>query len=185
MPQSAIVAVKVCLPPGLSVCLSVYVCMSVWLPACLPACQPVCLSVYLSVCLSVCLIPSNVLSPVLRPLITLDDLLQFGVSGSFWYSTAAAINITLFPLLSFQFKTRAPGAKTYLQVGFLLVRNHRYTSVTFTTAVNITLFTHVDQDASDVCHTRCPYCSASHLYHRIDQHVLSAATCIKLNSTSR
>ncbi|KAL8622174.1 hypothetical protein ACOMHN_052976 [Nucella lapillus] len=41
---------------------------------------------------------------------------KYGVAGAFWYSTAAAINITLFPLLSFQFKTRAPGAKTYLQV---------------------------------------------------------------------
>ena len=56
------------------------------------------------------------------PPLTLTDpwlwlhVLQFGVSGAFWYSTAAAVNITLFPLLSFQFKTRAPGAKTYLQV---------------------------------------------------------------------
>ncbi|KAK7097666.1 uncharacterized protein [Littorina saxatilis] len=41
---------------------------------------------------------------------------KYGVSGAFWYSTAAAINIILFPLLSFHFKTRAPGAKTYLQV---------------------------------------------------------------------
>ncbi|XP_076467944.1 uncharacterized protein LOC143298833 [Babylonia areolata] len=41
---------------------------------------------------------------------------KYGVSGAFWYSTAAAINITLFPLLSLHFKTRAPGAKTYLQV---------------------------------------------------------------------
>nr|KAG5702689.1 hypothetical protein BaRGS_013326 [Batillaria attramentaria] len=40
----------------------------------------------------------------------------YGLSGAFWYSTAAAINITLFPPLSVQFKTRAPGAKTYLQV---------------------------------------------------------------------
>ncbi|XP_076468036.1 uncharacterized protein LOC143298900 [Babylonia areolata] len=41
---------------------------------------------------------------------------KYGVSGAFWYSMAASINITLFPLLSLQFKTRAPGAKTYLQV---------------------------------------------------------------------
>lgn len=41
---------------------------------------------------------------------------KYGVSGAFWYSTAAAVNIALFPALSFHFKTRAPGAKTYLQV---------------------------------------------------------------------
>ncbi|XP_070197555.1 uncharacterized protein [Littorina saxatilis] len=39
-----------------------------------------------------------------------------GVAGSFWYSTAAVINMILFPMLSVQFKTRAPGAKTFLQV---------------------------------------------------------------------
>lgn len=39
-----------------------------------------------------------------------------GVAGSFWYSSAAVINMILFPMLSVQFKTRAPGAKTFLQV---------------------------------------------------------------------
>ena len=43
-------------------------------------------------------------------------LLQNGVAGSFWYSTAAVLNMILFPMLSVQFKTRAPGAKTFLQV---------------------------------------------------------------------
>ena len=41
---------------------------------------------------------------------------QNGVAGSFWYSSAAVINMILFPMLSVQFKTRAPGAKTFLQV---------------------------------------------------------------------
>ncbi|GFN93724.1 urea-proton symporter dur3-like [Plakobranchus ocellatus] len=51
------------------------------------------------------------------------DLLQsssvaskYGIAGGFWYSTAVVVNIILFPLLSITFKTRAPGAKTYLQV---------------------------------------------------------------------
>lgn len=51
------------------------------------------------------------------------DLLQsssvaskYGLAGGFWYSTAVVVNIILFPFLSLTFKTRAPGAKTYLQV---------------------------------------------------------------------
>ncbi|KAK3802818.1 hypothetical protein RRG08_012330 [Elysia crispata] len=51
------------------------------------------------------------------------DLLQsssvaakYGIAGGFWYSTAVVVNIILFPFLSITFKTRAPGAKTYLQV---------------------------------------------------------------------
>ncbi|XP_012934693.1 uncharacterized protein LOC101856080 [Aplysia californica] len=51
------------------------------------------------------------------------DLLQsssvaakYGIAGGFWYSTSVVVNIILFPLLSITFKTRAPGAKTYLQV---------------------------------------------------------------------
>ncbi|XP_035826231.1 urea-proton symporter DUR3 [Aplysia californica] len=41
---------------------------------------------------------------------------KFGIAGCFWYCSGALINLALFPLLSFKFKTRAPGAKTYLQV---------------------------------------------------------------------
>nr|KAG5702158.1 hypothetical protein BaRGS_010424 [Batillaria attramentaria] len=41
---------------------------------------------------------------------------KMGIAGAFWYSTAVVTNIILFPLLSVQFKTRAPGAKTFLQV---------------------------------------------------------------------
>ncbi|XP_035829821.1 uncharacterized protein LOC101856160 [Aplysia californica] len=51
------------------------------------------------------------------------DLLQsatvtakYGISGGFWYSISIIFSIMLFPLLSLQFKTRAPGAKTYLQL---------------------------------------------------------------------
>ncbi|GFN81677.1 urea-proton symporter dur3-like [Plakobranchus ocellatus] len=39
-----------------------------------------------------------------------------GIAGSFWYTTCCVINMILFPVLSVQFKTRAPGAKTFLQV---------------------------------------------------------------------
>ncbi|KAK3751241.1 hypothetical protein RRG08_023998 [Elysia crispata] len=39
-----------------------------------------------------------------------------GIAGSFWYSTCCVINMILFPVLSVQFKIRAPGAKTFLQV---------------------------------------------------------------------
>ncbi|XP_025086239.1 urea-proton symporter DUR3-like [Pomacea canaliculata] len=68
---------------------------------------------------SVSLTAVTVASQLLWP----GDLLQSatvtiknGVAGSFWYSTAAVINMILFPVLSVQFKTRAPGAKTFLQV---------------------------------------------------------------------
>ncbi|CAL1534467.1 unnamed protein product [Lymnaea stagnalis] len=39
-----------------------------------------------------------------------------GIAGSFWYTSCAVVNMILFPVLSVQFKTRAPGAKTFLQV---------------------------------------------------------------------
>lgn len=39
-----------------------------------------------------------------------------GVAGPFWYGVGIIINIFIFPIFSVQFKTRAPGAKTYLQV---------------------------------------------------------------------
>nr|KAG5711633.1 hypothetical protein BaRGS_016815 [Batillaria attramentaria] len=68
---------------------------------------------------SVSLTAVTVASQLLWP----GDLLQSatvtiknGVAGSFWYSSAAVINMILFPMLSVQFKTRAPGAKTFLQV---------------------------------------------------------------------
>ncbi|CAL1538767.1 unnamed protein product [Lymnaea stagnalis] len=45
---------------------------------------------------------------------------KYGIAGGFWYCASALVNLSLFPLLSFKFKTRAPGAKTFLQV--ILVR---------------------------------------------------------------
>lgn len=39
-----------------------------------------------------------------------------GIAGPFWYAVGIIFNIFIFPIFSVQFKTRAPGAKTYLQV---------------------------------------------------------------------
>ncbi|XP_076468357.1 uncharacterized protein LOC143299112 [Babylonia areolata] len=39
-----------------------------------------------------------------------------GIAGPFWYAVGIIINIFIFPIFSVQFKTRAPGAKTYLQI---------------------------------------------------------------------
>ncbi|XP_071088112.1 uncharacterized protein [Haliotis cracherodii] len=39
-----------------------------------------------------------------------------GIAGTFWYSVGAVTNMILFPVLSVHFKTRAPGAKTFLQI---------------------------------------------------------------------
>ncbi|KAF0290949.1 Urea-proton symporter DUR3 [Amphibalanus amphitrite] len=41
---------------------------------------------------------------------------KFGISGPYWYAAGATIQIILFAVLSIQLKTRAPGAKTFLQV---------------------------------------------------------------------
>ena len=46
----------------------------------------------------------------------LSFLLQYGISGPFWYATGATIQILLFSMLAVQLKIRAPGAKTFLQV---------------------------------------------------------------------
>ena len=43
-------------------------------------------------------------------------VLQTGISGPFWYAAGATIPLLLFASLSAQMKTRAPGAKTFLQV---------------------------------------------------------------------
>ncbi|KAH3741533.1 hypothetical protein DPMN_048258 [Dreissena polymorpha] len=39
-----------------------------------------------------------------------------GISGPLWYTVGAVMNIALFPIVSVYLKTRAPGAKTYLQI---------------------------------------------------------------------
>ncbi|XP_033744065.1 LOW QUALITY PROTEIN: uncharacterized protein LOC117329942 [Pecten maximus] len=41
---------------------------------------------------------------------------KLGISGAFWYGVGVIINIFIFPVFSVHFKTRAPGAKTYLQI---------------------------------------------------------------------
>ncbi|XP_052808030.1 uncharacterized protein LOC128236931 [Mya arenaria] len=41
---------------------------------------------------------------------------QFGISGPYWYAAGATIQILLFSIVSVKLKTRAPGAKTFLQV---------------------------------------------------------------------
>ena len=43
-------------------------------------------------------------------------LLQYGISGPYWYAAGATIQIIIFSILSIMLKTRAPGAKTFLQV---------------------------------------------------------------------
>ena len=44
------------------------------------------------------------------------NLLQYGISGPYWYAGGATIQIIIFSILSIMLKTRAPGAKTFLQV---------------------------------------------------------------------
>merc|ERR1712038_1767137 len=41
---------------------------------------------------------------------------KYGISGPYWYAGGATIQIILFSILSIMLKTRAPGAKTFLQV---------------------------------------------------------------------
>ncbi|XP_033744067.1 urea-proton symporter DUR3-like [Pecten maximus] len=41
---------------------------------------------------------------------------KIGIAGPFWYSVSVILNIFIFPIFSVHFKTRAPGAKTYLQI---------------------------------------------------------------------
>ena len=42
-------------------------------------------------------------------------VLQYGVSGSYWYAIGGGIHLIIFSFLSVTFKTRAPGAKTVCQ----------------------------------------------------------------------
>ena len=41
---------------------------------------------------------------------------KFGISGPYWYACGASIQIIIFSVLSIMLKTKAPGAKTFLQV---------------------------------------------------------------------
>lgn len=53
-------------------------------------------------------------------------LLQYGISGPYWYAGGATIQIIIFSILSIMLKTRAPGAKTFLQVRFRNRRGKRF-----------------------------------------------------------
>jgi len=50
----------------------------------------------------------------------LNPFLQYGISGPYWYAGGATIQIIIFSILSIMLKTRAPGAKTFLQVSRVL-----------------------------------------------------------------
>ena len=47
--------------------------------------------------------------------------LQYGISGPYWYAGGATIQIIIFSILSIMLKTRAPGAKTFLQVSLYIM----------------------------------------------------------------
>ena len=51
-------------------------------------------------------------------------LFQYGISGPYWYAGGATIQIILFAILSIMLKTRAPGAKTFLQVRIYTRHRH-------------------------------------------------------------
>ena len=58
-------------------------------------------------------------------------VLQYGVSGSYWYAVGGGIQLVLFAIVGFAFKIRAPGAKTVLQ--FIRVQFGRGTHILFIT----------------------------------------------------
>ena len=46
---------------------------------------------------------------------------KYGISGPYWYAGGATIQIIIFSILSIMLKTRAPGAKTFLQVSLYIM----------------------------------------------------------------
>jgi hypothetical protein len=46
---------------------------------------------------------------------------KYGISGPYWYAGGATIQIIIFSILSIMLKTRAPGAKTFLQVSLQMM----------------------------------------------------------------
>ncbi|GFS03818.1 urea-proton symporter DUR3-like [Elysia marginata] len=52
-----------------------------------------------------------------------------GIAGTYWYAVGIMFNIFVFPVMSVQFKTKAPGAKTYLQI--IKARFGKYTHTVF------------------------------------------------------
>ncbi|CAH1777253.1 unnamed protein product [Owenia fusiformis] len=61
---------------------------------------------------------------------------KYGISGPLWYGAAATIQTFVFAILSIQFKTKAPGAKTFLQV--IRVRFGKATHILFCVFAGIT-----------------------------------------------
>ena len=59
-------------------------------------------------------------SPLVLAFVKLIPFLQYGISGPYWYAGGATIQIIIFSILSIMLKTRAPGAKTFLQVSRVL-----------------------------------------------------------------
>jgi len=43
-------------------------------------------------------------------------LLQAGIAGQFWLAAVFSVNLLLFSIVANEFRTKAPGAKTFLQV---------------------------------------------------------------------
>ncbi|KAJ8306847.1 hypothetical protein KUTeg_014931 [Tegillarca granosa] len=66
---------------------------------------------------SQCLWPADLLqSSTTTSKVNLNNELLYGLAGSLWYSLAVTANVLMFPLISVHLKTRAPGAKTFLQI---------------------------------------------------------------------
>merc|ERR1711874_419574 len=61
---------------------------------------------------------------------------KYGISGPYWYAGGATIQIIIFSILSIMLKTRAPGAKTFLQV--IKARFGRGTHLVFCTFAFLT-----------------------------------------------
>merc|ERR550519_2627272 len=61
---------------------------------------------------------------------------KYGISGPYWYAGGATIQIIIFSILSIMLKTRAPGAKTFLQV--IIARFGKGTHLVFCTFAFLT-----------------------------------------------
>ena len=64
---------------------------------------------------------------------------QYGISGPYWYAGGATIQIIIFSILSIMLKTRAPGAKTFLQVSTTPRPALLNTVTTICTATSVTI----------------------------------------------
>ena len=67
----------------------------------------------------VCFLRNETRNRLTRRFLSKQDLFffQYGISGPFWYAAGATIQILIFAMISIQLKIKAPGAKTFLQVG--------------------------------------------------------------------